>query len=95
MKSTQRKSVIILWEDEDVKQLNYVLKVLCRRTNNLSAAYDHQKNYIYKLFFIRKPFFCLSLNFLKMTLEIRNQAEIFLIFFLNFCLFVLFNSLFN
>ena len=41
MKSTQRKSVIILWEEEDVKQLNYILKVLCRRTDNLSAAYDH------------------------------------------------------
>ena len=50
MKSTQRKSVILLWEEEDVKQLNYVLKVLCRRTDNLSAAYDHQTNYIYTLF---------------------------------------------
>ena len=84
MKSTQRKSVIILWEEEDVKQL----KVLCRRTDNLSVAYDHQTNYIYTLFFIRKPF---SQN------DSKNQAEIFLtfLFFLNFCLFVLFNSLFN
>ena len=88
MKSTQHKTVIILWEEEGVKQLNYVLKVLCRRTDNLSVAYDHQTNYIYTFFFIRKPF---SQN------DSKNQAEIFLtfLFFLNFCLFVLFNSLFN
>ena len=38
------KSVIILWEEDDVKQLYLVLKVSCWRTNNLSARYNyHQK----------------------------------------------------
>ena len=44
------------------------------------------------VFFIRKPFFWLSLN---LTLNARNQAEIFLTIFLNFCLIVFFNPLFN
>ena len=45
------------------------------------------------VFFIRKPFFWLSLNLLN--INARNQAEIFLIIFLNFCLIVFFNSLFT
>ena len=36
---------------------------------------------ILHVFLIRKPFFCLSLSFLNSA---RNQAEIFLILFLNF-----------
>ena len=46
LKSAQHKSVIILWEEDDTKQLYLVLKVSCRRTDNLSARYnDHQKIY--------------------------------------------------
>ena len=45
-------------------------------------------------FFIRKSFFCPSLNFLNIA-NTSNQAEIFLIFFLNFYLLLSFNSLFN
>ena len=37
---------IILWEEDDAKQLYLVLKVSCRRTDNLSARYnDHQRIY--------------------------------------------------
>ena len=46
LKSAQHKSVIILWEEDDIKQLDLVLKVSCRRTDNLSARYNnHQKIY--------------------------------------------------
>ena len=42
VKSAQHKSVVILWDEDE--QLYWVLKILCRRTDNLSARYnDHQK----------------------------------------------------
>ena len=44
------------------------------------------------VFLIRKSFFCLSLNFLNVMLEIRLR---FSFFFLNFYVFIFSNSLFN
>ena len=42
VKSAQHKSVVILWDEDE--QLYWILKILCRRTDNLSARYnDHQK----------------------------------------------------
>ena len=38
LKSAQHKSVIILWEEDDTKQLYLVLKVSCRRTDNLQPG---------------------------------------------------------
>ena len=38
LKSAQHKSVIILWEEDDAKQLYLVLKVSCWRTDNLQPG---------------------------------------------------------
>ena len=38
LKSAQHKSVLILWEEDDGKQLYLVLKVSCRRTDNLQPG---------------------------------------------------------
>ena len=44
LKSAQHKSVIILREEDDAKQLYLALKVSCCWTANLLARYnDHQK----------------------------------------------------
>ena len=40
LKSAHHKSVIILCEENDVKQLYFVLKVSCRRTNNLQPGLE-------------------------------------------------------
>ena len=46
LKSAQHKNVIILWEEDDAKQLYLVLKISWWQTKNLSVRYnDHQKIY--------------------------------------------------
>ena len=44
LESAQHKSVIILWEEDDAKQLYLVHKVSCRRTDNLQPGTTISKN---------------------------------------------------
>ena len=43
--SAQLKSVLILWEEDDAKQLYLVLKVSCRWTDNLSVRFNDYPRY--------------------------------------------------
>ena len=40
LKSSQLKSVITLWEEDDAKQLYFVRKVSCRRTDNIQPVLE-------------------------------------------------------
>ena len=42
-KSAQHKSLVLLWEEHDSKQLYLVLKVSCRSTGNVSTSCNNQK----------------------------------------------------
>ena len=46
LKSAQRKSVIILWEQDHAKQLYLVLKVSCQRTDNLQPGTNYTQNIV-------------------------------------------------
>ena len=43
MNSAQHKSLVLLWEEHDSKQLYLVLKVSCRSTGNVSTSCNNQK----------------------------------------------------
>ena len=47
LKSAHHKSVIILWEEDDAKQLYLALKFSCRRTDNLQPGTTIIKNLQY------------------------------------------------
>ena len=47
LKSAHHKSVIILWEEDDAKQLYLVLKISCQWTDNLQAGTTIIKNFQY------------------------------------------------
>ena len=51
----QHKSVIILWEEDDAKQLYLVVKVSCQRTNNLQPGTTIIKKFTVNFFMIIVP----------------------------------------
>ena len=51
-RSAQQKSVIILWEEDNAKQLYFALKVSCRRTNNLQPGTTIMKQFTVSWYYI-------------------------------------------